>query len=124
MFFRAGILARLEEQRDEQTRCDITHFQAACRGYLARQSFKKRKVRGLPELQGGGLNCLAAPPRSMQCLPSFSAILLDVLDLSISISDIDCYVSDDLSDDLSEPIVYCHLPLPISLSLCLSSSDI
>ncbi|KAG9341379.1 hypothetical protein JZ751_019186 [Albula glossodonta] len=36
----------LEEQRDEQTRRNITLFQAACRGYLARQSFKKRKVRG------------------------------------------------------------------------------
>ncbi|XP_064159312.1 unconventional myosin-XVIIIa isoform X2 [Anguilla rostrata] len=47
VFFRAGILARLEEQRDEQTRCDITHFQAACRGYLARQSFKKRKIQDL-----------------------------------------------------------------------------
>ncbi|KAI4886508.1 hypothetical protein NFI96_024884 [Prochilodus magdalenae] len=43
VFFRAGILAKLEEQRDVQTRRNITLFQAACRGYLARQAFKKRK---------------------------------------------------------------------------------
>lgn len=44
VFFRAGTLSRLEEQRDVQTRRNITLFQAACRGYLARQAFKKRKV--------------------------------------------------------------------------------
>ncbi|KAJ8368403.1 hypothetical protein SKAU_G00084310 [Synaphobranchus kaupii] len=47
VFFRAGILAKLEEQRDEQTRCNITLFQAACRGYLARHAFKKRKIQVL-----------------------------------------------------------------------------
>lgn len=45
VFFRAGSLARLEEQRDTQTSKNITLFQAACRGFLARQHFKKRKVR-------------------------------------------------------------------------------
>lgn len=44
LFFRAGTLAKLEEQRDEQTKRNLTLFQAACRGYLARQAFKKRKV--------------------------------------------------------------------------------
>lgn len=44
VFFRAGVLAKLEEQRDLQTRRNITLFQATCRGYLARQAFKKRKV--------------------------------------------------------------------------------
>ncbi|XP_060704315.1 unconventional myosin-XVIIIa isoform X5 [Hemiscyllium ocellatum] len=47
VFFRAGTLIKLEEQRDEQTRRNITLFQAACRGYLARQYFKKRKVQEL-----------------------------------------------------------------------------
>ncbi|XP_072445800.1 unconventional myosin-XVIIIa isoform X4 [Chiloscyllium punctatum] len=47
VFFRAGALIKLEEQRDEQTRRNITLFQAACRGYLARQYFKKRKVQEL-----------------------------------------------------------------------------
>ncbi|XP_017397647.1 unconventional myosin-XVIIIa isoform X11 [Cebus imitator] len=47
VFFRVGTLARLEEQRDEQTSRNLTLFQAACRGYLARQHFKKRKIQDL-----------------------------------------------------------------------------
>uniref|UniRef100_A0A4W5KEB9 Myosin XVIIIAa n=1 Tax=Hucho hucho TaxID=62062 RepID=A0A4W5KEB9_9TELE len=47
LFFRAGTLAKLEEQRDDQTRHNITLFQAACSGYLARQAFKKRKTHDL-----------------------------------------------------------------------------
>ncbi|XP_043386950.1 unconventional myosin-XVIIIa isoform X8 [Chelonia mydas] len=46
-FFRAGTLAKLEEQRDEQTSKNIALFQAACRGFLARQHFKKRKIQEL-----------------------------------------------------------------------------
>ncbi|KAL4657307.1 unconventional myosin-XVIIIa-like isoform X1 [Arapaima gigas] len=47
VFFRAGTLAKLEEQRDEQTRHNITLLQAACRGYLARRAFDKRKIQDL-----------------------------------------------------------------------------
>ncbi|XP_036936479.1 unconventional myosin-XVIIIa-like [Acanthopagrus latus] len=47
VFFRAGTLSRLEEQRDVQTRRNISMFQAACRGYLARHAFKKRKIQDL-----------------------------------------------------------------------------
>ncbi|XP_053278314.1 unconventional myosin-XVIIIa isoform X4 [Pleuronectes platessa] len=47
VFFRAGILSKLEEQRDVKTRRNISLFQAACRGYLARQAFKKRKIQYL-----------------------------------------------------------------------------
>ncbi|XP_054650651.1 unconventional myosin-XVIIIa isoform X7 [Dunckerocampus dactyliophorus] len=47
VFFRAGMLSRLEEQRVVQTRRNISLFQAACRGYLARQAFKKRKIQDL-----------------------------------------------------------------------------
>ncbi|MEQ2282394.1 hypothetical protein AMECASPLE_000288 [Ameca splendens] len=47
LFFRAGTLAKLEEQRDEQTKRNLTLFQGACRGYLARQAFKKRKIQDL-----------------------------------------------------------------------------
>ncbi|XP_072495925.1 unconventional myosin-XVIIIa isoform X5 [Notamacropus eugenii] len=47
VFFRAGTLAKLEEQRDEQTSKNLTLFQAACRGYLARQHFQKRKIQDL-----------------------------------------------------------------------------
>ncbi|KAM4797261.1 unconventional myosin-XVIIIa isoform 8-T8 [Rhinophrynus dorsalis] len=47
VFFRAGTFTKLEEQRDEQTRRNLSLFQAACRGYLARQQFKKRKIQEL-----------------------------------------------------------------------------
>nr|XP_057935142.1 unconventional myosin-XVIIIa isoform X11 [Doryrhamphus excisus] len=47
VFFRAGMLSRLEEQRVVQTRRNISLFQGACRGYLARQAFKKRKIQDL-----------------------------------------------------------------------------
>ncbi|XP_058490606.1 unconventional myosin-XVIIIa isoform X4 [Solea solea] len=47
VFFRAGTLSKLEEQRDVKTRRNISLFQAACRGYLARQAFKKRKIQNL-----------------------------------------------------------------------------
>uniref|UniRef100_A0AAQ4S497 Myosin motor domain-containing protein n=1 Tax=Gasterosteus aculeatus aculeatus TaxID=481459 RepID=A0AAQ4S497_GASAC len=47
VFFRAGTLSRLEEQRDVQTRRNISLFQAACRGYLSRLAFKKRKIQDL-----------------------------------------------------------------------------
>ncbi|NXH09718.1 MY18A protein, partial [Bucco capensis] len=47
VFFRAGSLAKLEEQRDAQTSRNITLFQAVCRGFLARQQFKKRKIQDL-----------------------------------------------------------------------------
>ncbi|XP_056296623.1 unconventional myosin-XVIIIa-like isoform X4 [Pseudoliparis swirei] len=47
VFFRAGTLSRLEEQRDVQTRRNISLLQAACRGYLSRQAFKKRKIQDL-----------------------------------------------------------------------------
>ncbi|XP_056415021.1 unconventional myosin-XVIIIa isoform X2 [Hyla sarda] len=47
VFFRASTLTKLEEQRDEQTRKNLILFQAACRGYLARQHFKKRKIQQL-----------------------------------------------------------------------------
>ncbi|XP_021559891.1 unconventional myosin-XVIIIa isoform X3 [Neomonachus schauinslandi] len=47
VFFRAGTLAQLEEQRDEQTSRNLALFQAACRGYLARQHFQKKKIQDL-----------------------------------------------------------------------------
>ncbi|XP_030236326.1 unconventional myosin-XVIIIa isoform X11 [Gadus morhua] len=47
VFFRAGALTKLEEQRDVQTRRNLTLFQSACRGFLARQAFKKRKIQNL-----------------------------------------------------------------------------
>ncbi|KAK4326612.1 hypothetical protein Pmani_002864 [Petrolisthes manimaculis] len=44
IFFRTGAISRLEEQRDLVLSDVIIHFQAHCRGYLARKRLEKRKV--------------------------------------------------------------------------------
>ncbi|XP_077356723.1 myosin-9-like isoform X2 [Festucalex cinctus] len=43
VFFRAGVLAHLEEERDMKITDIIITFQAWCRGYLARRAFAKRQ---------------------------------------------------------------------------------
>ncbi|XP_061701173.1 myosin-9-like isoform X2 [Syngnathoides biaculeatus] len=43
VFFRAGVLAHLEEERDMKITDIIISFQAWCRGYLARRAFAKRQ---------------------------------------------------------------------------------
>ncbi|CAI9565910.1 unnamed protein product [Staurois parvus] len=43
VFFRAGVLAHLEEERDLKITDVIIAFQAWCRGYLARKAFAKRQ---------------------------------------------------------------------------------
>ncbi|KAL1005916.1 hypothetical protein UPYG_G00065600 [Umbra pygmaea] len=43
VFFRAGVLAHLEEERDMKITELIISFQAWCRGYVARKSFIKRQ---------------------------------------------------------------------------------
>ncbi|XP_028827327.1 myosin-9a [Denticeps clupeoides] len=43
VFFRAGVLAHLEEERDMKITDVIMGFQAWCRGYLARKAFTKRQ---------------------------------------------------------------------------------
>ncbi|XP_053546603.1 myosin-10 [Bombina bombina] len=43
IFFRAGVLAHLEEERDLKITDIIVLFQAAARGYLARKAFLKRQ---------------------------------------------------------------------------------
>uniref|UniRef100_A0A2K6C9Y8 Myosin heavy chain 14 n=1 Tax=Macaca nemestrina TaxID=9545 RepID=A0A2K6C9Y8_MACNE len=42
IFFRAGVLAQLEEERDLKVTDIIVSFQAAARGYLARRAFQAR----------------------------------------------------------------------------------
>ncbi|XP_069023009.1 myosin-9-like [Embiotoca jacksoni] len=42
VFFRAGVLAHLEEERDMKITDVIISFQAWCRGYVARKAFTKR----------------------------------------------------------------------------------
>ncbi|XP_067353616.1 myosin-9-like [Channa argus] len=43
VFFRAGVLAHLEEERDLKITDVIINFQALCRGYVARKAFAKRQ---------------------------------------------------------------------------------
>ncbi|XP_036603324.1 myosin-14 isoform X1 [Trichosurus vulpecula] len=43
IFFRAGVLAQLEEERDLKITDIIVSFQAAARGYLARRAFHRRQ---------------------------------------------------------------------------------
>ncbi|KAL7977506.1 hypothetical protein Chor_009455 [Crotalus horridus] len=43
IFFRAGVLAHLEEERDLKITDIIVSFQAAARGYLARKAFMKKQ---------------------------------------------------------------------------------
>ncbi|TWW69197.1 A Myosin heavy chain 9 Myosin heavy chain, non-muscle IIa Non-muscle myosin heavy chain [Takifugu flavidus] len=43
VFFRAGVLAHLEEERDMKITDIIISFQAWCRGYVARKAFSKRQ---------------------------------------------------------------------------------
>ncbi|XP_075998938.1 myosin-9-like isoform X1 [Genypterus blacodes] len=43
VFFRAGVLAHLEEERDMKITDIIISFQAWCRGYIARRAFAKRQ---------------------------------------------------------------------------------
>uniref|UniRef100_A0AAQ5ZEQ6 Myosin-9 n=1 Tax=Amphiprion ocellaris TaxID=80972 RepID=A0AAQ5ZEQ6_AMPOC len=43
VFFRAGVLAQLEEERDMKITDVIISFQAWCRGYVARKAFAKRQ---------------------------------------------------------------------------------
>ncbi|XP_065073344.1 myosin heavy chain, non-muscle isoform X1 [Ochlerotatus camptorhynchus] len=42
IFFRAGVLAHLEEERDYKITDLIVNFQAYCRGFLARRNYQKR----------------------------------------------------------------------------------
>ncbi|XP_048476248.1 myosin-10-like [Rhincodon typus] len=58
IFFRAGVLAHLEEERDLKITDIIILFQAAARGYLARKAFAKRQQQ-LSALKVLQRNCVA-----------------------------------------------------------------
>ncbi|CAK8680338.1 unnamed protein product [Clavelina lepadiformis] len=57
IFFRSGVLAHLEEERDLKLTDIIIQFQAQCRAYLARKNFSKRKdqLRAIRVIQRNGL---------------------------------------------------------------------
>ncbi|XP_053310096.1 myosin-10 isoform X1 [Spea bombifrons] len=58
IFFRAGVLAHLEEERDLKITDVIIFFQAICRGYLARKAFAKKQQQ-LSALKVLQRNCAA-----------------------------------------------------------------
>ncbi|XP_016064212.1 PREDICTED: unconventional myosin-XVIIIb [Miniopterus natalensis] len=47
VFLKAGVVSRLEKQREKLVSHSIILFQAACKGFLSRQEFKKLKIRRL-----------------------------------------------------------------------------
>ncbi|XP_049839803.1 unconventional myosin-XVIIIa isoform X1 [Schistocerca gregaria] len=47
IFFRSGVLAQLEAQRDERLTDHVVRLQAQCRGYLARRKLHKLKIQDL-----------------------------------------------------------------------------
>ncbi|XP_023369092.1 unconventional myosin-XVIIIb isoform X2 [Otolemur garnettii] len=47
VFLKAGVVSRLEKQREKLVSHSIVLFQAACKGFLSRQEFKKLKIRRL-----------------------------------------------------------------------------
>ncbi|XP_034030544.1 myosin-10 isoform X2 [Thalassophryne amazonica] len=58
VFFRAGVLAHLEEERDLKITDNIIRFQSAARGYLARKAFVKKQHQ-LSALRVMQRNCAA-----------------------------------------------------------------
>ncbi|KAJ3615221.1 hypothetical protein NHX12_018789 [Muraenolepis orangiensis] len=58
VFFRAGVLGHLEEERDIKVTDVIINFQAWCRGYVARKAFTKRQQQ-LTAMKVIQRNCVA-----------------------------------------------------------------
>ncbi|XP_055461922.1 unconventional myosin-XVIIIb, partial [Psammomys obesus] len=64
VFLKAGIVSRLERQREKLVSRNIALFQAVCRGFLSRQECKKLKIRKL----------------AAQCIQKNLAVFLEVRD--------------------------------------------
>lgn len=64
VFLKAGVVSRLERQREKLVARNILLFQAACRGFLSRQEYKKLKIRRL----------------AAQCIQKNLAVFLEVKD--------------------------------------------
>ncbi|XP_053136129.1 unconventional myosin-XVIIIb isoform X2 [Hemicordylus capensis] len=47
VFLKAGVLSRLEKQREKLVSQNLTFLQAACKGFLSRQKYKKLKIQRL-----------------------------------------------------------------------------
>ncbi|CAO2629076.1 Unconventional myosin-XVIIIb [Lemmus lemmus] len=64
VFLKAGVVSRLERQREKLVSRNIVLFQAACRGFLSRQECKKLKIRRL----------------ATQCIQKNLAVFMEVKD--------------------------------------------
>ncbi|KAL6067667.1 hypothetical protein STEG23_031471, partial [Scotinomys teguina] len=64
VFLKAGVVSRLERQREKLVSRNIVLFQATCRGFLSRQECKKLKIRRL----------------ATQCIQKNLAVFLEVKD--------------------------------------------
>ncbi|XP_068102632.1 unconventional myosin-XVIIIb-like [Hyperolius riggenbachi] len=62
VFMKSGVLSRLEKQREKMISQHMILFQAACRGYLCRQRFRKIKI------QTVALKCIQKNIRKFYCI--------------------------------------------------------
>ncbi|KAM4049146.1 unconventional myosin-XVIIIb [Anomaloglossus baeobatrachus] len=62
VFMKSGVLPRLEKQREKMISQNMILFQAACRGFLCRQKFKKIKI------QMVALKCIQKNIRKFYCI--------------------------------------------------------
>ncbi|XP_075070551.1 unconventional myosin-XVIIIb isoform X2 [Mixophyes fleayi] len=62
VFMKSGVLSRLEKQREKTISQNMILFQAACRGFLCRQKYKKLKI------QMVALKCIQKNIRKYYCI--------------------------------------------------------
>ncbi|XP_063310710.1 unconventional myosin-XVIIIb isoform X1 [Pelobates fuscus] len=62
VFMKAGVLSRLEKQREKMISQSMNLFQASCRGFLCRQKFKKLKIQLI------ALKCIQKNIRKFYCI--------------------------------------------------------
>ncbi|KAM9330816.1 unconventional myosin-XVIIIb [Gastrophryne carolinensis] len=62
VFMKSGVLSRLEKQREKMISQNMILFQAACRGFICRQKFRKLKI------QMVALKCIQKNIRKFYCI--------------------------------------------------------
>ncbi|EGW07183.1 Myosin-XVIIIb [Cricetulus griseus] len=77
VFLKAGVVSRLERQREKLVSQNIVLFQAACRGFLSRQECKKLKAGGPPCTH---ILLLQIRRLATQCIQKNLTVFLEVKD--------------------------------------------
>lgn len=72
VFMKRGVLRYLEQQRDQQVTGWLVYLQASCMGHLARQRYRKLKVRQCSQCQRHAIVSLRHSKPLPQSLTSFS----------------------------------------------------